>query len=119
MEISKLNEVDPSVRLGVGADQSARLSRSSARTSAQVAEQGANPQLSAEELQGLTANLNEQMESLGTNVRFSYSEEIGELVVSVTERDTGEVIRQIPSEEAVKMAEFFRNAIGLLFDKEG
>lgn len=119
MEISKLNEVDPNVRLGVGADQVTRLSRSQTRTLEQTYEQSETHNIGAEELQSLTESLNEQMESLGTNVRFSYSEEIGELVVSVTNKDTGEVIRQIPSENAVKMAEFFKNAVGLLFDKEG
>ncbi|TQR60547.1 flagellar protein FlaG [Campylobacter troglodytis] len=79
----------------------------------------ATTSITRDELRRTTADLNLQMEVLNTNVRFSFSEELEALIVQVTERDTGKVIRQIPSEEAMKIASYFKNAIGLLFDKEG
>ncbi|TKX28620.1 flagellar biosynthesis protein FlaG [Campylobacter sp. MIT 12-8780] len=79
-----------------------------------------NDQLAKDkDLNQIAQNLNEQMKSLDTNIRFAYSDKIEGLYISVTEKDTGRVIRQIPSEEAMKMAEHFKNAIGLIFDKEG
>lgn len=39
-------------------------------------------------------------------------------IFSVTEKSTGREIRQIPSEEAMRLAEYFRDVIGMIFDKE-
>ncbi|MCW0468370.1 flagella length regulator FlaG, partial [Campylobacter jejuni] len=33
-------------------------------------------------------------------------------------KSTGREIRQIPSEEAMRLAEYFRDVIGMIFDKE-
>lgn len=43
---------------------------------------------------------------------------IGSMYISVTEKSTGREIRQIPSEEAMRLAEYFRDVIGMIFDKE-
>ncbi|EAJ1168751.1 flagellar protein FlaG [Campylobacter jejuni] len=68
--------------------------------------------------ENITKKLNEQMDSLDTNVRFGYSDKIGSMYISVTEKSTGREIRQIPSEEAMRLAEYFRDVIGMIFDKE-
>lgn len=92
--------------------------------STQKAEQGVNAdtKLSNEELakqtKEATDKLNEQMEQLDTNVRFNYNDKINIMVVQVTEATTGKVIRQLPSEQAIKISEYFKESIGILFDKE-
>lgn len=70
-------------------------------------------------LNDLTKSLNEQMSSLNANVKFEFNDEIGELYISVVEKDTGALIRQIPTEEAMKLKEHLKNIVGMLFDKEG
>ncbi|EOL9455402.1 TPA: flagella length regulator FlaG [Campylobacter coli] len=72
----------------------------------------------SEKLADIAKKLNEQMDSLDTNVRFGYSDKIGSMYISVTEKSTGREIRQIPSEEAMRLAEYFRDVIGMIFDKE-
>ncbi|EAH4976987.1 flagella length regulator FlaG [Campylobacter jejuni] len=72
----------------------------------------------SEKLADITKKLNEQMDSLDTNVCFGYSDKIGSMYISVTEKSTGREIRQIPSEEAMRLAEYFRDVIGMIFDKE-
>ncbi|MBS4234990.1 FlaG family protein [Campylobacter vulpis] len=72
----------------------------------------------AEQLQELSTKLNGQMEALGTNVRFGYNDKINSMYLSVTERTTGKEIRQIPSEEAMRLAEHFKEVVGMIFDKE-
>ncbi|EIC9149933.1 flagella length regulator FlaG [Campylobacter jejuni] len=72
----------------------------------------------SEKLADITKKLNEQMDSLDTNVRFGYSDKIGSMYINVTEKSTGREIRQIPSEEAMRLAEYFRDVIGMIFDKE-
>jgi len=72
----------------------------------------------SEQLAKITQNLNKQMESLDANVRFGYSDKINGLYISVTEKNTGKEIRQIPSEEAMRLAEHFKDVIGTIFNKE-
>lgn len=52
------------------------------------------------------------------NIQFQLDEDSGRMLVKVTERDTGEVIRQIPSEEAVRLAESLSEIRSLLFSAE-
>ena len=40
------------------------------------------------------------------------------MYVNVMEMKTGEVIRKIPTEQAMKLSEYFKEAVGVLFDKE-
>lgn len=52
------------------------------------------------------------------NIQFQLDEDSGRMLVKVTERDSGEVIRQIPSEEAVRLAESLSEIRSLLFSAE-
>ncbi|CAM4051063.1 FlaG family protein [Campylobacter armoricus] len=71
-----------------------------------------------EKLKNATEKLNHQMETLETNVRFAYNDKINAMYVNVTEKDTGKLIRKIPSEEVMKLIEHFKGVIGTIFDKE-
>ncbi|MBE0495202.1 MAG: flagellar protein FlaG [Campylobacterales bacterium] len=64
-------------------------------------------------------NLNTHMESLNTNISFGFNDKIESLYVSVMEKSSGKTIRKIPTEEAMKLSEHFREIIGLIFDKKG
>jgi flagellar protein flaG len=66
----------------------------------------------------VTDKLNYQMQQLDTNVRFAYNEKLNLMVVQVKDAKTGEEITQLPSKEAIKISEYFRESIGILFDKE-
>ena len=66
----------------------------------------------------VTDRLNYQMQQLDTNVRFSYNEKLNLMVVQVKDAKTGEEITQLPSKEAIKISEYFKESIGILFDKE-
>jgi flagellar protein FlaG len=71
------------------------------------------------QLEKTVKNLNNQMQSLETNIKFGFSDEIESLYVSVLERNTGRLIRKIPSDEAMRLSEHFREIIGVIFDKKG
>lgn len=66
----------------------------------------------------VTDKLNYQMQQLDTNVRFAYNEKLNLMVVQVKDAKTGEEITQLPSKEAIKISEYFKESIGILFDKE-
>ncbi|KGI55960.1 FlaG family protein [Campylobacter sp. MIT 97-5078] len=125
MEIAKINgsNLDLSMSKLVASEPRNASPKQSIRNAIQNTQQSSDDQqndqlVKNKDLNQIAQNLNEQMKSLDTNIRFAYSDEIEGLYISVTEKDTGRVIRQIPSEEAMKMAEHFKNAIGLIFDKE-
>ena len=72
----------------------------------------------AKKTREVTDRLNYQMQQLDTNVRFAYNEKLNLMVVQVKDAKTGEEITQLPSKEAIKISEYFKERIGILFDKE-
>jgi flagellar protein FlaG len=49
-----------------------------------------------------------------TSLRFHIDEETGKTIVSVVDPSTGQVVRQIPSEEALALARHLGDAHGVL-----
>ena len=72
----------------------------------------------AKKTREVTDRLNYQMQQLDTNVRFAYNEKLNLMVVQVKDAKTGEEITQLPSKEAIKISEYFKESIGIRFDKE-
>ncbi|EHZ5095743.1 flagella length regulator FlaG [Campylobacter coli] len=121
MEISKANGQMDTALANISqrtSETQASLNIQTDRSQGQGGDDGQKEQGLSEKLANITKKLNEQMDSLDTNVRFGYSDEIGSMYISVTEKSTGREIRQIPSEEAMRLAEYFKDVIGMIFDKE-
>jgi len=73
--------------------------------------------LSAEETRQLAAEMNEIMDDLQTNLGFSIRDDLNHLViVEIKNRETNELIKQIPSEELVAIKEKMEELTGLLLD---
>ena len=72
-----------------------------------------------QELNNTVENLNKQMEILDTNVKFGFNDKIDAMFVNVMERSTGKMIRKIPTEEAMSLAEKMKEIVGIIFDKKG
>ncbi len=70
-------------------------------------------------LNNTVKRLNDQMDSLNINIKFGFNDKIDSMFVDVTERSTGKLIRKIPSEETMKLAEKMKEIIGMIFDKKG
>lgn len=121
MEISKANgQLDTALanlNQRTNGIQQANLDTQAEKNQSQGGDERQQEGLS-EKLADIAQKLNEQMDSLDTNVRFGYSDKINSMYISVTEKSTGREIRQIPSEEAMRLAEYFRDVIGMIFDKE-
>lgn len=74
--------------------------------------------LSVESLKELTEELNEYMDDLQTNIGFSMRDDPDRtLIIEIKNRETGDVIKQLPSEEMLKLREKMVELTGLLFDK--
>jgi flagellar protein FlaG len=75
--------------------------------------------VSAEELQGVVKRLNEHVQMINRNLQFSVDEDSGRSVIRVVDADTQELVRQIPSEEALRISRHIReqtsDVSGLIF----
>lgn len=70
----------------------------------------------AEKLKAAVQEIDTFVKSVKRNLEFSIDDASGDIVVKVIASDTGEVVRQLPSAEAIKIAESLHNAHSLLFD---
>jgi len=73
--------------------------------------------LSTEEAEQVTADLNEYLNGFQTNLSFSISEKSNhQVIVEIKNKETNELIKQIPSEEILELREKMEELAGLLFD---
>jgi len=70
------------------------------------------------QLQSAVKELQDYVQSLQRNLEFSLDDSTGKVVVKVVARDSGEVIRQIPSETALELAKSLQDVNSLLFDEK-
>lgn len=68
------------------------------------------------ELSEVLEKLNQHMENIGRSVTFRIDGDSGHTVISVIDRETEEVIRQIPAEEALERIREQPSGVGLLLD---
>lgn len=73
--------------------------------SSKVEDLRAQDQEQAKELKESVAQLNKYVQSLNRSLEFQLDNETGQTVVKVIDQDTDEVIRQIPDELALRLAE--------------
>lgn len=70
----------------------------------------------AAQLAASLQQLNAGLQSFG--IEFEFSEPGNHLVTRVVDRESGELIRQIPSEEVLRMAQRMESRIGLLLQEK-
>jgi flagellar protein FlaG len=69
----------------------------------------------AGQLQQSLEDINKVLTGFSISVQFEIDPAYSELIVKVVDQDTGKLIRQIPTEEVVKMSKAMDNLKGLLF----
>lgn len=73
----------------------------------------------AKEVAKAVEEMQRRLDALGnTKLNFRVVENPEELVVQVTDRTSGELVRQFPSEEALKLRVKLQELTGLLFDEQ-
>ena len=109
--------MDMSVKLNHAYSPSVQVlnpSAANAQPKAESVETGRIPQ--RDELEKAVTDIREFVQSTQRNLDFSIDDSTGKVVVKVIATDSGEVIRQIPSETALKLAQNLSDASSLLFD---
>lgn len=83
----------------------------------QAEEQQTETSMNRDELQQVAEKLQDFVGSLNTSLQFSVDEESGRDVIKVMDKDSGELVRQFPSEEVLDVIKSLSNATGMLFDE--
>ena len=79
-------------------------------------EQGAA--VDRDRLQSAVSDMQDFVQSVRRDINFQLDDTSGRVVINVTEATSGDVIRQIPSEEALRLAENLSEVRSLLFEAE-
>ena len=70
------------------------------------------------ELEEAVKRLSEAIEQSPTATKITVDEELDRFIVQVTDKQTGEVVREIPGEAILKIARNIENLKGLLYDNK-
>ena len=68
-----------------------------------------------EPLENVVSNLNHLVRDLHRELQFSVDEDSGDTVIKVIDSKTDEVLRQIPSEEVMRLRQRLEEAAGVIF----
>ena len=68
-------------------------------------------QVSEEKVREVVEQLNNHAQSINRDIHFSVDDDSGRTVIKVFNSETAELVRQIPSEEVIKLSETIRESI--------
>lgn len=76
----------------------------------------ASEQLSTQEVKNAVAALNDVFQQANVSVRYSFDDNTDDLVITLVNSDTDEVLRQIPPDQILKMRQHLQELMGMMFD---
>jgi flagellar protein FlaG len=99
-----------------GAEKNREANTDAARQAIAAAQEAAAPP-PAHKIESVTRQIDSFLRSQNHQLQFRVDQGSGKMIVTVTDGETGEVIRQVPGEEALKMAQRIEDMTGLLDEK--
>jgi flagellar protein FlaG len=72
-----------------------------------------------EDLRASVAEANKRLQLSDQQMKIAIDQDTGSIVVTITDRKTGETVRQIPSEDALKLRRNLDSLTGILVDEKG
>lgn len=113
---NEIGILKPGLPQGVQASPASKVERT-----ARATEETASPRAveeAAEDDEGLkdvVSNLNQLVRDLHRELKFSVDDDSGETIVKVIDKETDEVLRQIPSAEVLRLRKRLEEAAGVIF----
>lgn len=114
MDISKLTS--PSAPVVQGRDMAQAADAVERPSVLPVAEQSPAGDGLAGDLDAAVASMSSFVQSVQRNLAFSIDESSGDVVIKVVEHESGKLVRQIPSEEALRLSEQLEELRSLMFE---
>ncbi|OIO73347.1 MAG: flagellar biosynthesis protein FlaG [Zetaproteobacteria bacterium CG1_02_53_45] len=85
----------------------------------QEVQQQAEPKVTRQDVEKAIQQANQAVSSMPSeSISFGYEEKLGQLFVQVKDKESGEVIREIPSKEFIQHRIFMKEMVGILLDKQ-
>ena len=81
-------------------------------------ESAKNIEMIRDRLKEITSSLNAEMENRSKNLEFSVDPVTNRLLVTVSDKESGKVIGQIPSEATLKLVKFIQDGVDLTHSLE-
>ena len=100
----------------LGEQAGARVASMQAQQKADKQQMLMNHQEFRQKIEEAIASLNEQLERSQTNLGFQIDDQTDIVMISVTNKETGKLIRQIPAEAFVQLSQNIESLKGVLFD---
>jgi flagellar protein FlaG len=110
------DQISSNIGNNTDTDQAAKTDPGS-KESAAAAAKKADASLQEKRVKDAAKQLNDFMDRYAIELRFSVDSDTKQIVVKVLHQGTGELIRQIPSAEALKISKAFDTLQGLLIRK--
>jgi flagellar protein FlaG len=89
---------------------------SNANVSAAAPKEAQQP--NRERTHALAAELNKALEQVEGSYSVSVDDDTGMMVVRITDTETGDIVRQIPSQQVLDVSVSVKNIVGLLIDDQ-
>ena len=81
-------------------------------------EESQNSKQGSEQIEEAVSRLQNTFQDVEPRIELSVDKELNQVIVRVFDEESGDLIRQIPSEEILKLDRFFADQSGLFVEKE-
>ncbi len=104
----------------------AQRAKSRAETPAKAAEKPAEPvrqvpaapPVEIHKIESVTRQIDSFLRSMNKSLQFRVDESTGRMIVSICDSETGEVIRQVPGEDALRIAQNLESRLSGMVDEK-
>jgi flagellar protein FlaG len=69
-------------------------------------------------IESVTRQIDSFLRSINKSVQFRVDQATGEMIVTIRDDETGEVIRQVPGEDAVRIAQRIEDQLSAMLDEK-
>ena len=78
----------------------------------------AAPAVEVKKIESVTRQIDSYLRSINRSLQFQVDQGTGQMIVTLRDDETGEVIRQIPGEEALRIAQRIEDSLSAMLDEK-
>ena len=72
----------------------------------------------SDEEKSVTRQIDSFLRSINKSLQFRFDQATGEMIVTIRDEETGEVIRQVPGEDALRIAQRIEDTLSAMLDEK-
>jgi flagellar protein FlaG len=78
----------------------------------------AAPPVEIRKIESVTRQIDSFLRSINKSLQFRVDQATGEMIVTIRDEETGEVIRQVPGEDALRIAQRIEDTLSAILDEK-